>query len=216
MNSPKDGSWVYMWIAHYNDGTSLPQYDPYTLETHLFNEVQQDKLIKFGLYPFPADLAKKLREEKKFNARSNIFLPRYEVEITGNRRVIGALTTNFIKQTTYYTCPKCKNKFESKEVVRYKIGPLRSTLQCPRCGDRGYWYCTNCNKRYNHSDETDDFKCVDCGQRVKPKDIPKFITNTVIERWRIYKLGFQETINGVNKKTIMHIQENGDVELKDK
>jgi DNA-directed RNA polymerase subunit RPC12/RpoP len=216
LNRPiKDGSWVYMWIAHYNDGESLPQFDPYTLETHTFKEVNQDKLIKFGLYPIPSNLANKLRKEKGKNVRSNVFLPKYEVNINDDKRVIGALTTNFIEQKAYVTCPNCKSTFLSKDINLIDIGNDIKTYVCPKCGERAYWKCDECGKQFKHIDDTNDWKCTECGTRVNARNRPQFNVTTIQERWRIYKLGYQETVNGKNKKTIMHIQENGDVELKD-
>ena len=43
------------WIAEYQDGTALPQFDPDTGEEHLFKEVDQSKLKRFGWYAFPLD-----------------------------------------------------------------------------------------------------------------------------------------------------------------
>lgn len=208
----RDGAWVFMWVAHYNDGTSLPQYDPYNLNTHLFDEVKQDKLIKFGLYPFPPTLANRLVKEKGINVRSNIFLPKYEVNISGGRRVIGALTTNFVRTTTYLICPNCRGRFLISEFRLKDIGGRIKTYICPNCKAQSTWVCKNCGKSYNHIKETNDWKCVECGTRVGGRRL-QFTEDSVVERWRIYKLGYQKTVKGVNHKTIMNIQENGDVEV---
>ena len=216
LTQKSNGAWVYFWMAHYNDGTSLPQYDPYTLKTHGFTEVDTSKLIKFGWYPFPKKLADKLREERHKNVVSNIFLPKYEVEIDNNKRVIGALTTNYIKNTSYTTCPKCGITDESNRFKKIKIGLSIVTPICPNCGFKAYWLCLKCGKKYSNLKETKKMNCTECGSRVKVRDRHSFKIEPKEERWRVYKLGYQETINGVNKKTIMHIHENGDVELKDK
>lgn len=208
----KDGAWLWMWIAHYNDNTSLPQYDPVTLNTHLFDEVNQDKLIKFGLYPFPPSLAKRLREEKGMNIKSNIFLPRYEVNIDDNKRVIGALTTNFVKTTNYIYCPGCNNWHKSSKFRILDIGNNVKTHKCLSCGAQSNWVCPKCNKTYNNLSETNNWMCTECDTKVKGNRI-QFYQDSVVERWRVYKLGYQETIKGVNHKTIMEIQEDGDVEL---
>jgi len=208
----KDGAWLWMWMAHYNDGTSLPQYDPYTLDKHLFDEVEQDKLIKFGLYPFPPKLAERIVKEKGINVKSNIFLPKYEVELDENKRVIGGLTTNFIEVTNYTYCPKCNKWYKSKEFDDISMGGNARTLRCKVCNTQSYWLCTKCGKTYNHISETNDWKCVECGNKVGGKKI-HFYQDSTQDRWRIYKLGYQETINGVNHKTIMNISEDGDVEL---
>jgi len=211
-NTKKDGSWLWMWIAHYNDGTSLPQYDPYTLETHLFDEVDQDKLIKFGLYPFPNSLAKRLREEKGIKVRSNIFLPKYEVSLEGSKRIIGALTTNYIRTTGYILCPKCNTWTINSKYKIVSIGGDVKTYKCPKCGAQTVWSCGECGRTFNHISETNNWKCPDCEVRVHG-DRLQFYEDSVVERWRVYKLGYQQTIKGKNHKTIMNIQENGDVEM---
>lgn len=209
----RDGSWVFFWIAHYEDGTSLPQYDPYTLDTHIFDEVEQNKLIKFGLYPFPSNLAKRLREEKGLNVKSNIFLPRYEVNIDDDKRVIGALTTNYVKTTDYIYCPDCKKWMTSDNFSILDIGGgANKTYKCSVCDTQSYWKCPKCGKKYTHKNKTNKFICTECGVKVTGKRI-QFFTNSVQERWREYKLGYQETIKGINHKTIMKILENGDVEM---
>lgn len=214
LNQPKihDGAWLWMWVAHYSDNTSLPQYDPYTLETHLFDEVDQDKLIKFGLYPFPPSLARRLREEKGLNVKSNIFLPKYEVNIDENKRVIGALTTNYIKNTDYIYCPDCKKWMKSSNFSIVDIGGNVKTYKCNICGLQTTWKCKKCGKVYNHIKDTDNWKCTECGTRVTG-DRVQFYHDSIQERWREYKLGYQHTINGMNHKTIMKISENGDVEM---
>ena len=214
LNQPikKDGAWLWMWIAHYNDGTSLPQYDPYTLKTHLFDEVNQNKLIKFGLYPFPTTLARRLREEKGINVRSNIFLPKYEVNIDKNKRVIGALTTNYIKNTLYIYCPKCNQWYVNSNFNITNIGDNVKTYKCKTCGTQSHWMCKKCGKTFNHLKETNDWKCPDCNTRVAGNRLT-FYEDSTQEKWRVYKLGYQHTIKGINHKTIMNIQENGDVEI---
>lgn len=54
-----NGRQVLFWIAEYEDGTALPQYDLESGMEHLFSEVQLDKLKRFGWHPFPVDLAMK-------------------------------------------------------------------------------------------------------------------------------------------------------------
>ena len=206
----KTGELIFMWIAHYSDGTSLPQYDPYTLQTHIFDEVEQDKLIKFGLYPFPSILARRLKEEKGIPVKSNIFLPKYEVDINKDRRVIGALTTNFIQTTNYIFCPTCKKWMKNSKFKLIDIGDKVKTYKCLDCGTQTYWECRGCGEKYNHLDDTNNWLCTKCGTKVKGHRI-QFYEDSVVERWRIYKLGYQQTVKGTNHKTIMEISENGDV-----
>lgn len=211
-HTQKDGSWVYMWIAHYDNGTSLPQYDPYTLKSFTFDDVDKERVVKFGWYPFPTQLAKRLREEKNLPVKANVFLPKYEVEIDKNKRVIGALTTNFQEQKSYVKCPECNSVNEKKNVKIINMGGKVYTPQCPNCGTRAYWKCPKCNRKFAHIEK---YRCPDCDVMLNARDAPKFETFTKTERWRIYKLGYQETINNKNYKTIMHIYDDGHVILKD-
>ena len=49
----------YFWIAEYKD-SALPQFDPETGKENLFKEIDQSKLIRFGLYPFSIKLWNKV------------------------------------------------------------------------------------------------------------------------------------------------------------
>lgn len=46
------------WVAVYDDGTGLPQYDPRTGEENKFSEVDRAKLVAFVWRPFDAALAR--------------------------------------------------------------------------------------------------------------------------------------------------------------
>ena len=50
----------YFWIAEYNDGLALPQFDFDTGIENLFKEINQSKLIRFGLYTFSFVLSEKV------------------------------------------------------------------------------------------------------------------------------------------------------------
>jgi hypothetical protein len=56
-----DTKLTFFWIAEYNDGTALPQFDLETGEENLFKVIDQSKLIRFGLYPFTLELSKKVK-----------------------------------------------------------------------------------------------------------------------------------------------------------
>lgn len=56
---------VYFWIAEYNDGSALPQFDPKTGRENKFSEVDHQKLKRFGWYPFSLNLAQKVRKTEK-------------------------------------------------------------------------------------------------------------------------------------------------------
>jgi hypothetical protein len=56
---------VYFWIAEYTDGSALPQFDPETGKENRFSDVDQQRLRRFGWYPFTLNLAKKVLETEE-------------------------------------------------------------------------------------------------------------------------------------------------------
>ncbi|MCW4016816.1 MAG: hypothetical protein NWF06_10635 [Candidatus Bathyarchaeota archaeon] len=56
---------VYFWIAEYTDGSALPQFDPETGKENMFLEVNQQKLERFGWYPFSMELFQKILKTEK-------------------------------------------------------------------------------------------------------------------------------------------------------
>ena len=51
---------VFFWIAEYEDGKALPQFDPETGEENKFALTDKGKLKKFGWHPFTPELAEKI------------------------------------------------------------------------------------------------------------------------------------------------------------
>ena len=64
------------WVAEYQDGQALPQFDPDTGEEHLFKDVDHSRLKRFGWYAFPRSLANKVE-----NAVVNPLLNSYTVDL---------------------------------------------------------------------------------------------------------------------------------------
>lgn len=73
----------YFWVAEYNDGTALPQFDPDTGDEYKFDKIDQSNLVKFGLYPFPAELSQKVN-----NSSTNIFLPKFTVNLENDDKLL--------------------------------------------------------------------------------------------------------------------------------
>lgn len=86
---------VYFWIAEYTDGSALPQFDPETGRENRFSEVDQQKLERFGWYPFTPELAQKILKAEKLVAIPTRNLP-YAVRL-GNDRKLVAYRTSTIK-----------------------------------------------------------------------------------------------------------------------
>jgi len=204
-NQPK---LVYMWIAHYNDNTSLPQFDLYSFKENAFKDINEDKLIKFGLYPFPPTLANNLRKNGYF-AISIPFLPTYEIEIKKPQRLIHYRET-YLSEETYHVCKSCKKEFFTS-IDHKMFGKKYKSPICPHCGAHDYFKCKSCGKIYQNIEDAPNNMC-ECGHYLERK----IITSTQYsreKRWIIYHLGTQETIKGINKKTIIRIQENGDCNI---
>jgi len=76
------------WIAEYQDGTALPQFDPDTGDEHLFSEVDHARLKRFGWYSFPYEMTEKIPE-----AVFNLALDHYAVEIPQGEKLTAFRTT---------------------------------------------------------------------------------------------------------------------------
>ena len=86
---------VYFWIAEYNNGSALPQFDPETGKENKFSEVDHQKLKRFGWYPFSLNLAQKIRKTEKtaFVPTRN---PSYTVSVEEDDMLV-AYRTNTVK-----------------------------------------------------------------------------------------------------------------------
>jgi hypothetical protein len=70
---------TYFWIAHYDDGTVLPQFDLDTGKENQFLKVEKNRLVKFGYYPFSVDFGRKIGKAGIFVIPTNN--PIHEIEI---------------------------------------------------------------------------------------------------------------------------------------
>ena len=108
------------WIAQYQDGTALPQFDPDTGDEHLFSEVDQARLKRFGWYAFPYDMAQKIPQ-----AVFNLALNRYTVDIPQGEKLMAFRTT-----TLSVTMDGQPKKHEADEYV------LGLTCHCEERSDK--------------------------------------------------------------------------------
>ena len=199
---------VYYWIAHYNDGTSTPQFDTKTYEENKFSDINNDKLIKFGLYPFSKEYADGIRKYN-VNVISIPLLPTFEIDMSGDRRLIHYRDV-FISQEEYHKCSKCNKEFNYGKTSP-KTKSLVSSPICPHCSAYDVFKCVSCGHEMLH-EERKQAKCSKCGGGVQLK---KYTSQQYSreKRWIEYYLGYQETIKGVNMKYLMKIHENGNVEV---
>ena len=105
------------WIAEYQDGTALSQFDPDTGEEHLFKNVDQAKLKRFGWYAFPLELANKVA-----CAAHNPRLTSYTVDIPPGVALVA-------HRTTTITFKPSTLSIEHHEAEEYVLG---LTCHCER------------------------------------------------------------------------------------
>lgn len=224
---------VFFWIAFYRDGTYLPKYDLETGKGNDFKDIDQNKLDRFGLFPFNVPLAEKINASAGFIVvRAIETLPYFIMKIRDNQRLIYA-QRNYIDTFSYQHCNKCG--YEWQWMVTHKDGeetdigflthpnyvlqewenkkyPL---AQCPKCGEFNAVVCTKCGSLIAEmkTKEPDDgnhiFKCRKCNI-----EFPRYIRMLEGTKRRLnYLLGYQTTVEGKNIKHILFIGENGVIEM---
>jgi len=201
----------FMWIAHFNDGTSLPEFDPFLFKVHPMGEVfeRSDNLIKFGLYPIPPTLANELNKRKIETVVSIPFFPRYEINLEGDKRLI-FYRRNFIHNETYHKCSKCNKEFHASPKIS-STESIQPSYICPSCGAYDIFICKKCKKEYNLIEDAPGYMC-SCGSYLgRTKTTSKQYGRE--RRVREHHIGYQETVKGVNKKSILKIDQEGNVEV---
>lgn len=213
---------VYYWIAHYNDGTSYLQFNPLTYKENKFEGIDNNRLIKFGLYPFSKKLAEGVSKEGNKSV-SIEFLPNFEINVDGGYRVIYYRDV-FISQESFHICKKCRQKFNFSGKPSFiikgkdnKIGIKRDEVCaiCPHCNARDYYECKECGRKFETFNDAESGMCPDCG---RAKGYLKKIkitsgSHSTEKRWIEYYIGKQITVRGTNVKFLMKVQENGNTEI---
>ena len=195
---------VYYWIAYYNDGTKLEQYSPPDYKGKPFTFIDNDKIIKFGIYPFDRDLAERVTKAGT-EARSIPFLPMYEINLTGNRRVI-YYRDCFIQIEDYHICRECGKEFKVGKDTKWLDSRFPSPI-CPHCGAHDYFYCEKCGKKYTF-EETHIGTCPICDGYLKNIKITSEQFSRE-RRWNLYNIGYQQIADNRNIKFILQIDEQG-------
>ena len=98
------------WVTEYKDGTALPQFDPDTGEERLFSEVDQDKVARFGWYPFTPELARKVN-----GAMVNPLLDSYVLNLSEGKNLVALRSVS--KQVTLESGSFYDGKHEADEYV---------------------------------------------------------------------------------------------------
>jgi hypothetical protein len=217
---------VYQWVAFYENGRVLPQFNPYTGEEHDWCDIDQDSLVKFGLYPFNAELALILFNRGVTVHPKNI--EAHEVFLDKGMRLI-FVRRQFIKKFTFHSCNRCENKWIAKEGDEWEL--IAKTVQngkehsytsykCPKCEAYNVMVCPGCglivNKVKGKEKGTFEYECPRCLHDGKPTRHPRYISrHGASTRYTKYLLGYQETTNGRNSKFMITIDDNGNVKLND-
>jgi hypothetical protein len=223
---------VFWWIAFYKDGSCLPQFDLETGKENPFISIDQNKLEKFGLFPFNQSLAIKASMVAKMKvAIVKEGLPYFMMQLKENQRLI-SIRRNYIHLYIYQHCNKCGYDWQwmsghkegevgkvgliihQNNVVQEWKGKKYGLAVCPKCDMFNSIICPECkdtliNELKREDSEEHYFKCPKCN-----KEYPRYI-QTVEDTMRmlIYILGYQTTIDGKNVKHMMFINENGTFEM---
>jgi len=196
---------VYKYICYLNDGTTQEQYSKERNYKGLkFTDIKQDKLVKFGLYPFSQDLAEKVTKAGT-EARALPFLPEYEIEFDGNKRLI-YYRQCFISQQEYHICGACKKEFQYDSSVKTLSSKYPSPI-CPECKSHDDFYCKKCDKSYTFEDTANGLCPICKGHMQRRKTTSTQYSRE--KRWNIYIMGQQYIINGRNVCVLLTIDETG-------
>jgi len=208
---------VFFWIAHYEGGQCLPQFDPVDGHENLFRDIDQKQLVKFGWYPFTDDL----RKVMSINASVNPFLPRIELEIGAGQRLI-AFREQKIHHGSAHLCLKCGCMWQQRDASQGATElelPISNkwfeafdksrrryvAAVCPKCGSYTIHVCPNC--QIERTKYADGFRCAEC--KIPCPDMTRRIP--LEKRLTTYVLGWQETLEGRNRKILIRIDELGNV-----
>lgn len=197
---------VYHYKLFYDDGRVINQYNE-NYRGMKFTDIDENGLIKFGLYPIPQDLAENLSKNGT-EARSIPFLPEYEIELDENKRLIWYKQC-YISQEEYRICENCKKEFQASSKLRLE-SKYPSPI-CPHCGAHDDFYCKKCDKSYIFED-TSNGLCPKCnGYMQRRKTTSKQYSRE--RRWNEYCIGYQTTINNKNFKVLLTIDETGNCKI---
>lgn len=232
----------FMWLAFYSDGSCLPQFDLDTGKDHLFKEIDQSKVVKFGWFPIPYSLSKILGPQYYHDPNLSHFI----LQLKPKQRLI-ALRREAVHTYDYSHCLKCgfnwqwmPNRKDGEigdsglphygEKYCYSVessaqGNLTKIFEviCPKCGAKNDLKCPDCNEWWNKVQDsafigvprekwTYHIECPKC-KKHKVDSVQQLGTMSVD---CVFLLGWQETLpDGSNKKMIMFIKQDGSFVLSD-
>ena len=214
------------WIAFYNDGSMFRQYEMDGTH-HLFKEIDQSRLVRFGWFPFTAQLAKRVGEF----AVANPLLGHFVIRLKKGQRLI-ALRREYHHQFSFSQCLSCGFRWQwmpnrkngeignaglpiyNQDYSYYVMNRGKRVYQvvCPKCGARNELECPDCKEPVSKVKTEDGqiiYKCLKCN-----KQYPRFTQSmSAVKVEDIFMLGYQETVDGKNIKYIMFIRPDGTFEF---
>lgn len=196
---------VYKWICYYNDGTELHQYTHG--QPNSFNDINQDKLIKFVLTPFTYEEEKEINKDK-IQVKSVSFLPTFTLNLIDDRRLI-YYRQNFIQTEEFHFCKDCNTEFQYNSSMEFK-SKYPSPI-CPNCNSHDYFYCSKCDRKYDF-EQTNNGLCPVCKGHLQRNRITSNRSSRE-RRWTNYIIGYQEKVSGRTSKFLLNIKETGDSEI---
>ena len=115
---------VFFWIAFYKDNTYIPQFDVNSGKENSFQNIEQTKVEKFGLFPFSSSLVLKVNSAAGVViAREVENLPYFIMKLEEGQRLIN-IRRNFIHEFTYQHCDKCG--YEWQWMMGHKEGEIQN------------------------------------------------------------------------------------------
>ena len=210
---------TFFWIATYSDNQCYPQFHPDNCKENKFKTIKQDRLVKFGWYPFTESFAKKLCEHKILAEAKN--LPCYELILEKDQRLI-ALRREKIERFQLHICLKCGETFKAFHKECYHVESIIQQVNnkdktvtyaspiCPKCGYYDVKVCPDC-KISASKNKLKEHYCNKC-----QKKFTRLIIKKPHElRSTVYMLGWQKTVDSKNHKSILFIDEAGNCTVSD-
>jgi len=77
----------FFWVAFYEENIVFPQFDLETGKENLYKEIEQERVVKFGIFPISLKLGAKIQEHGVKNIPS-VTLPSYVVHLTKGDELI--------------------------------------------------------------------------------------------------------------------------------
>lgn len=174
---------VYMWIATYEDGQALPQFDPETGKENRFARVDLSRVVKIGWYPILEEMAAKILQGSRVVTipRKN---PVYEINLKEGQMPYIRRTT-VIPPGTFRKCLECG--------ARWIFSFGKPDPQVERQG-----YHWHSDHKFIDMGEGKTYRvavCPSCGFHNMPSDKPeekRIIRRSKDMSYALYKLGVED------------------------